>query len=126
MRGKIPEESLKRIEAILEDFREENLRAPIIVEGKRDEDALRTLGFRGEIIRINSGSSLVSFAQRISMEYKRVIILTDWDRTGSFLAGRLYELLRDNDVLCDMEFRRKLGFYAGSLISTVEELPSIF
>lgn len=125
-RGKLSEDTLERIEALLSEFREENIWAPIIVEGRRDEKALRALRFQGKIIVLNQGVSLADLSQRISEEHSEVIILTDWDRKGGTLAGKLYKLLTDCGVKCDMEFRNLLMLYTSSQISTVEELPSLF
>jgi 5S rRNA maturation endonuclease (ribonuclease M5) len=119
------EESLINIWKIIEEMRCENASIPILVEGKRDKMALRTLGFEGEIITINSGKTLTSLADNIAQSYRNVIILTDWDKKGNYLAGRIFNLLRDNDVICDLEYRRKLGFYLGPHISTVEEIASL-
>jgi len=118
----ISEESLAKIMAIIDDMREDNESTPILVEGKRDKKALKELGFEGDIIVLNSGYTLADVADAISKKYRKIIILTDWDKKGSYLAGRIFNLLRDNDVICNLEYRRKLGFYLGPHISTVEEL----
>ncbi len=121
----LPQESLQKIEDLIEELKEANLSVPVLVEGKRDLAALRELGLEGEILLVNSGKNLVDLSDLIAKRYSEIIILTDWDRKGSYLAGKMFTLLRDNGVLCNMEYRRKIGFYAGSLISTVEELPSV-
>ena len=121
----ISEESLAKIMAIIDDMREDNESMPILVEGKRDKKALQELGFEGDIIVLNSGYTLADVADVISKKYRKIIILTDWDKKGSYLAGRIFNLLRDNDVICNLEYRRKLGFYLGPHISTVEELASL-
>ncbi len=121
----ISKESLAKIMLIIDEMKGDNENTPILVEGKRDKKALEELGFEGKIIVLNSGHTLASLADRISKKYRKIIILTDWDKKGSYLAGRLFNLLRDNDVICDMEYRRKLGFYLGSHISTVEELAML-
>jgi len=125
-RRKLSEDALRRVEGILQEMRDENMIAPVLVEGRRDEEALRKLDFQGEIILINSGISLPDLSQRIAKRYGKVMLLTDWDRKGSYLAGKLYTLLRDLGVSVNMEYRRLLKFYTGSEISTVEELPGIF
>ena len=121
----ISRESLAKILLIIDKMKEDNESTPILVEGKRDEKALQELGFEGKIIVLNSGHTLANLADRVSKNYRKIIILTDWDKKGSYLAGRLFNLLRDNDVFCDMEYRRKLGFYLGSHIFTVEELSML-
>ncbi len=121
----ISRESLDKVYQILDEMKADNENIPILVEGKRDKKALQELGFEGDIIILNSGHTLANIADWISEKHKKIIILTDWDKKGSYLAGRLFNLLRDNDVVCNMEYRRKLGFYLGSHISTVEELSML-
>ena len=49
----------------------------IVVEGKRDERALRMLGIEGEIIVFSSFREVVD-----KIRDRKVIILTDYDRRG--------------------------------------------
>lgn len=51
------EESLNIIEEIMRKLRVMNESVPIIVEGEKDVDALRSLGMEGEILTIHSGKS---------------------------------------------------------------------
>ncbi len=55
-----------RILKILERYRLKNSRVPIIVAGRHDTNSLRRIDFPGEIITINSGSSLVTFSDNIA------------------------------------------------------------
>ncbi len=51
----------------------------ILVEGKRDNKALKDLGFTGNIIELNNGKSLLSTVESLVKLYssKSFIILTD-------------------------------------------------
>ncbi len=122
---KLSEDILEKIEALISQAKIENYNTPILVEGRKDREALRLLGFRGVILLLNKGKSLSALADSIAMKYEKIIILTDWDKKGNYLAERMKALLEDDDVECDMEFRRKLSSLLGSHITTVEELVSL-
>lgn len=113
--------SLENLEKALLELKEENKTAPILVEGDKDIEALHKLDIKGKILSINIGTSLTNFCDRISQEYKDIIILTDWDRKG----GRLCHTIRKNlegRVNCNTRYRKL--FAKNAMIRTVEGLPS--
>jgi 5S rRNA maturation endonuclease (ribonuclease M5) len=55
----------------------------VIVEGKRDSNALRTLGFSGKILEFHSFIGIVKFSDSAA-KYKSIILLLDGDRKGSY------------------------------------------
>ena len=112
---------LDEVEYVLVDLIEENDTTPVIVEGVKDQRALRTLGLKGTIITINKGMSLSDFSDWLSNRYDRVIILSDWDRRGGSLCRRLKELLHGR-IKLDVELRQRFSTYA--MIKKVEGLPS--
>jgi dTMP kinase len=115
------ERCIEEVELALEELVEMNNSVPVIVEGVKDQRALRKLGLIGTIIKINKGMSLSDFSDWISKQYEKVIILSDWDRRGGSLCRRLKELL-EGRVQIDVEFRQRLSTYA--MIKKVEGLPS--
>lgn len=114
-------QTLEVLEKTLDELRVENKTVPIVVEGEKDEEALRRLHVTGEIIRYNQGLSIPDFCGKLMGRYKKVILLTDWDRRG----GRLCFLLKKNlecSVECDLRYRKV--FAEHSMTRTVEGLPS--
>jgi|GEM_PF-265732 len=83
-----------RLKTILEALYEANKHVPIVVEGRRDSEALRRLGFTGEIISFHSGKSTYDFCEDLTEAYDRVILLMDWDETGEELFNALSDNLR--------------------------------
>lgn len=81
------EETLERIGELLDELREYSAKGtPIVVEGVRDEDALRELDVKGPIFQISSSKrTALNFLEYLA-RYGRVIVLTDFDRTGEELA----------------------------------------
>ena len=72
---------------------------PVIVEGPKDERALRALGFSGTIEKVNRGwtrSKLIAYlhdtygTRNIIDKGPSIIVAMDWDRTG----GQLQKFLR--------------------------------
>jgi len=87
---------------------------PIIVEGKRDEETLRRLGVKGEIILIKSIRGLRRKLE--GRDLRRVILLPDLDSEGKHLLKlvkkSLEGVVKDIDVTYWRRLRiiRKMGF----------------
>jgi 5S rRNA maturation endonuclease (ribonuclease M5) len=118
------QELLEKIEDVLYELKQKNVKAPIIVEGEADVKALRELGLEGEIISINKGQSLFNFCEDLAKKYTEVIILTDWDRKGGHLSKVLSEDLKANDLHFDTEIRARLGGLCKKETKDVEGLPA--
>ena len=115
------ETSLEELEKLLEELREENKTTPILVEGDKDITALRRLNVQGEILKINTGTSLVNFCDALAQSYTHLIILLDWDRKGGFLCASILKNL-EGRVHCNTHYREYIAKRA--VIRTVEGLPS--
>jgi len=57
---------------------------PILVEGKRDAEALKRLGVKGTILELSTRGQMLNFLE--SLKFERVLILTDFDTKGEELA----------------------------------------
>lgn len=83
---------------------------PILVEGKRDEAALRAIGVDGKIYKVmETGESRIveSISSNQSPGKRRTaVILTDPDHEGNRLAGRTARMLEQFGVHPDMRFRK--------------------
>ena len=113
--------SLENLETALLELRYENKKIPIIVEGDKDIHALHKLDIDGTIIRVNDGTSLIVFCDKIAQEYKDIIILTDWDRKGGYLCRTIRKNL-EGRVKCNTKYRKL--FAKNAMIRTLEGLPS--
>jgi 5S rRNA maturation endonuclease (ribonuclease M5) len=113
--------TLEELEKTLEKLREENKLVPILVEGGKDIAALRKLDLTGTIITVNTGVSLANFCDRLAHQYKKIILLLDWDKKGGFLCGNIVKYL-EGRVQYDTRYRELIA--KRSMIRTVEGLPS--
>lgn len=82
-------ERAERLREILVDLHDVNKLVPVIVEGKRDLQALRRIGFVGEIIPFHSGKGVYEFCEDLAESYHRVVLLMDWDEKGESLQKAL-------------------------------------
>ena len=115
------EQVVEDVEKTVSELREENRSIPIIVEGEKDVYALHILGVNGIILTFNQGKSLTDFCDWVASRFKKVIILTDWDRRGGNLCRVMMKQFKGR-VEYDTSFRRFFARY--TMIKTVEGLPS--
>lgn len=115
-------ENYKRFELLINKLREFD--GVIIVEGVRDEVALRNLGVRAEIIRL-SRLPLAEIAF-IASQHHDVMILTDLDREGEELAKKLTRYLEGYRCRVDTGTRRELRRIAKKDIKGIEELYGLY
>jgi 5S rRNA maturation endonuclease (ribonuclease M5) len=71
--------------------------ARVIVEGKKDELALRNVGFKGEILVYNNFKGIINFVDHVSKKRRKVILLLDRDRNGKSLTSKILKKL---DLSC--------------------------
>lgn len=116
----------EKILEYVDNLIEENNDLPIIVEGKKDEIALRRLGAKGDILRLNRGMTLTEFCDFIIKKYKKVILLLDWDKKGNLLLNQIEAILKSNGIDCDVTFRRKIISLVGNSIRSVEEIYYLY
>lgn len=119
-------ERLDALELALGELRERAVGCAVLVEGRRDADALERLGVGGTHLLLNTGASVqVRIDELAEMaavtDWPRLILLMDWDRTG----GRLQDVLvrgLSGRVPVDTDARRRLA--VASRVRSVEELPA--
>ena len=94
----------------------------VIVEGKRDSNALKKLGFSGKVLEFHRFSGMIDFADSVA-KYDRLIILFDRDKKGRILTGKTIQLLQRRTRV-DLSFKRKLRMITKGKIMFIEQLVS--
>ena len=99
----------------------------VVVEGLRDLESLRRLGYSGEIVTCAAtGVNDYDLMTEVSAKYERVLILTDFDQEGVTLNLRFSEILEHEDVRVEKRLRRMVGRLTASLgIYAIESLDNI-
>ncbi len=92
----------------------------VAVEGKKDEEALRELGFSGKVCQFHSFKGLVKFVDSMP-KYKNLIVLFDYDRKGAYLTKRTVSHL-EHRMTVDLSFRRRLTKITKGKARHIEDL----
>lgn len=96
----------------------------LLIEGKKDRQALNALGVSGDMFQIQSEGGPVKAAEYVEAHGGKCVILTDWDDRGDMLADRLSDLLDDHAIV-DTHIRRGLRRLCSSYIKDIESLDSL-
>jgi 5S rRNA maturation endonuclease (ribonuclease M5) len=118
---------VEKIELLLTKLSEESERGkPIIVEGKKDSEALQALGANGPILTLKTGGkSFLQATEEIeALGEGEVILLLDFDRRGKEGTKRLQESLERGKIKVNVKFWRELHSLVGREVSCIESLPS--
>jgi len=99
----------------------------VVVEGPRDMESLRRLGYPGEIVTCAAtGVNDYDLMAEVAVNYSRVLILTDFDQEGTTLNRRFAELLEHEGVKVEKGLRRRVGRLTASLgIYAMEAMDNI-
>lgn len=97
-----------------------------MVEGKKDEQALRELGVNGKIVTVKTGgkSFLAATAEIEALSSAEVILFLDFDRRGKEGTKRLQESLEREKIKVNTKFWRELSAMVGREIQCIESLTS--
>ncbi|MEM2106001.1 MAG: toprim domain-containing protein [Candidatus Bathyarchaeia archaeon] len=119
-------EKEEKIQQILEQINEEAAKGkPIIVEGKRDVEALKKLAVEGKIITAKAGKTLLELVFEIEETgAKEVILLLDFDRRGKELTKILRQHLEKTGVKLNVTFWLALLNLVGREVKDVEGLAA--
>ncbi|MDD2666422.1 MAG: DNA primase [Methanocellales archaeon] len=113
---------LQQIEQILCEIKDlSNEGAVIIVEGKKDRDALNELGISDQI-SLASYPPLLNFAESISRKTNQAIILTDWDSRGKKMAKKISGYLQASNTKPNNLIRNKIKKLVRKEVKDVEGL----
>ncbi len=82
-----------KLREVLERLFHINEQVPILVEGRRDVEALRIIGFAGEILTLHGRRGFYEFADDLHARYDSIVLLLDWDEKGEALQTQVGALL---------------------------------
>ena len=120
-------EKQEKLEQLMTKLAEEAAKGnPIVVEGKKDVQALQELGVNSAIVTVKTGGK--SFLEA-TVEIERlgvgtVILLLDFDRRGKEGTLRLKHDLERARIKVNIRFWWELQALVGREIQCIESLPS--
>ncbi|MCW3984068.1 MAG: toprim domain-containing protein [Candidatus Bathyarchaeota archaeon] len=120
-------ERLEKIEEIIAKLSEEAAKGkPIVVEGKKDADALCELGVSGKVLTVKTGgkSFLQATTEIEAFGACEVILLLDFDRRGKEGTKRLQQNLERDQIKANIRFWRELAALVNRDVQCIESLPA--
>ena len=116
---------LERLKLLLSEI-EQNVDL-ILVEGQRDVEALRSLGYAGSVATCSRFCvNYAELAEMIAGENDRVLVLTDFDQGGNELNARFSELLERMGVVVEKGLRGQVARLMAALeVHVVEALDNV-
>lgn len=120
-------EKLEKIQKVIEGLAEESAKGTlIVVEGKKDKEALRTLEILGPALTAKTGGkSFMETVQSIEQtNVRKVILLLDFDRRGKEGTSRLKHDLEIAKITPNLRFWRDLASLLKNDVHCVEGIPA--
>ena len=96
----------------------------IVVEGKRDVEALNRIGFNGDLTILNHFKGITDFVDNHCHIRKKIILLLDMDRTGKHLTSKLISQLQHKGNNVNLFYKKALAKITNGKIRQVEELAA--
>lgn len=111
------EEDVENVIDILKRLKEEE--GVILVEGQKDIESLVNLGIKNKIIAVSQHNI---FDVIDSIPDKEVIILTDFDKKGTYLFKRYVEELQSSGKKVISIYYRELKKYLKKYVTGIEQI----
>ena len=95
----------------------------IVVEGKRDAEALSKVGFTGNPTVFHHFKGMANFIDsQDHSDKKKIILLLDMDRTGKYLTSKLVSQLQSRRKNVSLSYKRSLAKITNGKVRHVEDL----
>jgi 5S rRNA maturation endonuclease (ribonuclease M5) len=120
-------EKQEKLEALVAKLAEDAAKGkPIVVEGKKDFQALQELCIEGKVVTVKTGgkSFLEATVEIENLGVGAVVLLLDFDRRGKEGTLRLKRDLERAKIKVDVRFWRELEALVGREIQCIESLPA--
>ncbi|MEM2987362.1 MAG: hypothetical protein QXV60_04615 [Nitrososphaerota archaeon] len=103
---------------IINDLNKEE--AILVVEGKKDIEALRNFGFKGKILEYRQLLESLHKEEYV----KKFILLVDFDQEGRKICKKLYNLLSVKGYKVDLYYWRKISEFKKYGLNEIEDIYS--
>ncbi len=119
------ETAIEELNNFISSLNNESLRNSIVVvEGKKDIDALNYLGFKGNLKAYHNFKGTTDFVDYCSANYKKLILLLDADQKGKAITKKI--LSQTNGKFIDLYYKKKLLKITKGRIKKIEEMKSFY
>jgi 5S rRNA maturation endonuclease (ribonuclease M5) len=115
--------TVDRLREFIERLNEESENGSVIVvEGKRDVEALIRMGFNGNLTILNHFKGITDFVDNHYQITKKIILLLDMDRTGKHLTSKLLTQLHYKGNNVSLFYKKTLAKITNGKVRHVEDL----
>jgi 5S rRNA maturation endonuclease (ribonuclease M5) len=116
------EQVIEKLRGFVDMLNEESQKGSVIVvEGRRDAQALSSIGFRGSPAVFHNFKGIADFVDHCHMQSK-IILLLDMDRTGRHLTSRLVSQLQSRRNGVSLFYKHALAKITNGKVRHVEDL----
>jgi len=117
------DETIERLRSFIGMLNEESEKGSVIVvEGKRDAEALSKVGFTGSPAVFHRFRGIADFLDSHDSAGRKMILLLDMDRTGKYLTSRLVSQLQSRRHGVILSYKRSLARITNGKVRHVEDL----
>ena len=117
------DETVERLRGLIGMLNDESDKGSVIVvEGKRDAEALSKVGFTGSPAVFHHFKGIADFLDNHNSAGKKIILLLDMDRTGKYLTSRLVSQLQPHRHNASLSYKRALAKITNGKVRHVEDL----
>lgn len=118
------DETVERLRSFIGMLNEESEKGSVIVvEGKRDAEALSMIGFTGNPAVFHHFKGIADFLDNHDAD-RKMILLLDMDRTGKYLTSRLVSQLQSRRHSVSLSYKRALARITNGKVRHVEDLAT--
>ncbi|HVX01970.1 MAG TPA: toprim domain-containing protein [Nitrososphaera sp.] len=117
------EQVLEKLRHFVGMLNEESERGSVIVvEGRRDAEALSRIGFTGNPAVFHHFKGIADFVDCHGNDKKKIILLLDMDRTGKYLTSKLLINLQSRRNHVSLFYKHALARITNGKVRHVEDL----
>lgn len=95
--------------------------AVVVVEGKRDANALASVGYKGNLVTLNRFRGISRLVDSLEKESK-IILMLDTDRKGKYLTHKILTLLQYRGKNVNLFYKRSLLAITKGKVRRIEEV----
>jgi 5S rRNA maturation endonuclease (ribonuclease M5) len=118
------DETVERLRSFIGMLNEESEKGSVIVvEGRRDAEALSMVGFTGSPAVFHHFKGIADFLDSHDAG-RKMILLFDMDRTGKYLTSKLVSQLQSRKHNVSLSYKRTLAKITNGKVRHVEDLAT--
>ena len=114
---------LEKLRSFVGQLNEESEKGSVVVvEGRRDAEALSSIGFTGNPAVFHNFKGVADFVDTHAHIGRKIILLLDMDRTGKYLTSRLVSQLQTRKNNVTLSYKHSLAKITNGKVRHVEDL----